>query len=162
MANLNAIRTMAAKDVVSAKLANAYVTIDGNRYLLFQAKNLKASIKKTKQEVDILGRPTKGHKATGASCSGSLTIYYNTSLFTKMLKGYKDTGADTYFDIQITNNDPTSDAGEHRIILKDCNLDGGEIAAFDAAGDWLEQELDFTFEDWEEPEAFKYLDGMKA
>lgn len=38
MANLNAIRTMAAKDVVSAKLANAYVTIDGNRYLLFQAK----------------------------------------------------------------------------------------------------------------------------
>lgn len=162
MANINAIQTMAAKDVVSAKLANAYVTIEGNRYLLFQAKNLKASIKKTKQEVDILGRPTKGHKATGASCSGSLTIYYNTSLFTKMLKDYKDTGADTYFDIQITNNDPTSDAGEHRIILKDCNLDGGEIAAFDAAGDWLEQELDFTFEDWEEPEAFKDLDGMKA
>lgn len=38
MANLNAIRTMAAKDVVSAKLANAYVTIDGNRYLLFRRK----------------------------------------------------------------------------------------------------------------------------
>ena len=162
MANLNAIRTMAAKDVVSAKLANAYVTIDGNRYLLFQAKNLKASFKKTKQEVDILGRPTKGHKSTGGTCSGSLTIYYNTSLFTQMLKKYKDTGEDVYCDIQITNNDPTSDAGEHRIILKDCNLDGGDIALFDASGDWLEQELDFTFEDWEEPKQFTTLDGMKA
>ena len=65
MANLNAIRTMAAKDVVSAKLANAYVTVDGNRYLLFQAKKITANFKKTKQEVDILGRTTKGHKSTG-------------------------------------------------------------------------------------------------
>ena len=32
---LNAIRTMLAKDVISAKLSTAYVTIDGNRYLLF-------------------------------------------------------------------------------------------------------------------------------
>lgn len=162
MANLNAIRTMAAKDVVSAKLANAYVTIDGNRYLLFQAKSITANFKKTKQEVDILGRTTKGHKSTGGSCSGTLTIYYNTSIFTQLFKKYKDTGEDTYFDLQLSNIDPTSDAGEHRIILKDCNLDGGQIAAFDAAGDWLEQELDFTFEDWEEPKPFNMLAGMKA
>ena len=32
---LNAIRTMIAGDVISAKLATAYVTIDSNRYLLF-------------------------------------------------------------------------------------------------------------------------------
>ena len=78
----------------------------------------------------------------------SFYIYYNTSIFTQLFKKYKDTGEDTYFDLQLSNIDPTSDAGEHRIILKDCNLDGGQIVAFDAAGDWLEQELDFTFEDF--------------
>ena len=43
---ISAIRTMLAKDVISAKLASAYVTVDGNRYLLFQAKRIKKKIKK--------------------------------------------------------------------------------------------------------------------
>ena len=39
MSEPNAITTMRAKDTVSAKLASAYVTIEGRRYLLFQAKD---------------------------------------------------------------------------------------------------------------------------
>lgn len=46
---IDAIRTMQAKDVVAAKMASAFVTIDGNRYLLFQAKNLEAKLEKDKQ-----------------------------------------------------------------------------------------------------------------
>lgn len=45
---INAIRTMQAKDVISAKLATAYVTIDGQRFLLFQAKKMEAEAKKKK------------------------------------------------------------------------------------------------------------------
>lgn len=37
----DALKTMRAGDVISAKLANAYITVDGNRYLLFQAKSWK-------------------------------------------------------------------------------------------------------------------------
>ena len=50
---ISAIRTMLAKDVISAKLASAYVTVDGNRYLLFQAKSLEATIEKEKEEVRV-------------------------------------------------------------------------------------------------------------
>lgn len=157
----DAIRTMHAKDVISAKLASCYITIDGNRYLLMQAKNLEAKVEKEKQEVPILGRTGKGHKTVGWNGTGSMTIYSNTSMFTKLLKKYKDTGQDIYFDIQITNEDKTSAAGRQTIILKDCNLDSGVIAAFDADGDWLEQDVDFTFEDFEIPEAFNQLDGMQ-
>ena len=46
-------------------------------------------------------------------------------------------------------------------ILKDCNIDSGIIAAFDADGEWLEQDVDFTFEDVEQPTQFKMLDGMQ-
>lgn len=161
MREINAIRTMLAKDVVAAKLATAFVTIDGNRFLLFQAKKFSAKFKKNKKEVPILGRITKGHKANGGDGTGSLTIYQNTPLFSKMMKDYKDTGTDVYFDIQVTNYDPTSAAGRQTTIFKDCNLDEIELAAFDADGDWLEQELDFTFEDWETPEMFAQLDGMQ-
>lgn len=37
-----------------------------------------------------------------------------------------------YFDIQITNEDPTNGVGRQTVILKDCNLDGGILAKFDA------------------------------
>ncbi len=157
----DAIRTMLAKDVVAAKLATCYTTIEGNRYLLIQAKNLEAKYKKTKKEVPILGRTTVGHKTTSGEGTGKMTIYSNTPLFTKLLKKYQDTGEDVYFDIQVTNEDKTSASGRQTIILKDCNLNEGVIAAFDSDGEWLEQDVDFTFEAWEYPEAFAMLDGMQ-
>jgi len=45
------LRPAWVQDVISAKLASAYVTVDGNRYLLFQAKSLEATIEKEKEEV---------------------------------------------------------------------------------------------------------------
>ncbi|MBE6074194.1 MAG: hypothetical protein E7202_06650 [Selenomonas ruminantium] len=159
---IDAIRTMQAKDVVAAKMASAFVTIDGNRYLLFQAKNLEAKMEKDKQDVAILGRMTKGHKTVSVNGTGSMTIYKNTALFDKMLLKLKSTGEDTYFDMQITNNDPTSAAGRQTTILKDCNIDSAVVANYDADGEWLEQDIDFTFEDIEQPEQFAQLDGMSV
>lgn len=118
-------------------------------------------MKKNKKEVPILGRSGVGHRTVGWNGTGSMTIYYNTAMFTKLLKRYKDTGEDIYFDIQVTNEDPTSSVGRQTVILKDCNLDSGILAAFDADDNWLEQDADFTFEDFELPEEFKDIDGMR-
>ena len=159
---IDAIRTMQAKDVVAAKMASAFVTIDGNRYLLFQAKNLEAKLEKDKQEVAILGRMSKGHKTVSVNGTGSMTIYKNTALFDQMLLKLKSTGEDTYFDMQISNNDPTSAAGRQTTILKDCNIDSAIVANYDADGEWLEQDIDFTFADIEQPEQFAQLDGMSV
>lgn len=160
MPELNSIRTMLAKDVISAKLATAYITVDGKRYLLFQAKNLEAKLDKEKADVAILGRMTKGHKTVALNGTGTMTIYKNTSLFDEMLLKLKRTGVDTYFDLQVTNADPTSDAGSATAILKDCNIDSAIIAAFDADGEYLEQDIDFSYEDVEIPQKFNQLDGM--
>ena len=40
-------------------------------------------------------------------------------------------------------------------------MDGGILAKFDADGEYLDEEMDFTFEDWEMPEEFKRLAGMQ-
>ncbi|MCI8832049.1 MAG: phage tail tube protein [Lachnospiraceae bacterium] len=154
-------QTMNARDSISAAEAECYVTIGNDRIYLMQVINLEASVEKTKTEVPIMGRTGKGNKATGWKGTGSATIHYNTSVFRKLLYQYKETGEDIYFDIQITNEDPTSHVGRQTVILKDCNLDGGIIAKMDADAEYLDEEFDFTFEDWEMPEEFAMLEGMQ-
>lgn len=153
--------TMNARDAVSAPLAECFVTIEGNRYNFMQAINLEANFEKNKTEVPILGRTAKGNKSSGWNGTGSATFHYNTSIFRKLLVRYKETGEDIYFDIQVTNEDPTSTIGRQTIILKDCNMDGGLLAKFDADGEYLDESIDFTFEDFEMPEEFKMLNGMQ-
>lgn len=152
---------MMAKDAVSAPLAECYATIDGQRYNLMQAINLEATMERQKTEVPILGKTGKGNKANGWRGTGSATFHYNTSIFRSFMKKYKDQGSDFYFDIQITNNDPTAGVGMQTVILKDCNLDSITIAKFDADGEYLDETMDFTFEDWELPRAFDVLDGIE-
>ena len=152
---------MNGKDAVSASLAECYATLDGTRYNLMQAINLEATMEKTKTEVPILGKTGKGNKATGWTGTGSATFHFNTSIFRKFMAKYKNTGEDFYFDIQITNEDPTSAVGSQTIILKDCNVDSIILAKFDADGEYLDEEMSFTFEDWEMPTEFAELEGMR-
>ena len=127
---------MHAKDTVSASLAECYVTIEDKRYNLMQAINLEANFEKNKTEVPILGKTGKGNKATSWTGTGSATFHYNTSVFRMLMYRYKETGQDVYFDIQVTNEDPTSSVGRQTVILKDCNLDGGILAKFDADAEY--------------------------
>ncbi|MCI8342468.1 MAG: phage tail tube protein [Firmicutes bacterium] len=151
---------MQAKDAVSASLAECFVTIDGKRYNFMQAINLEASVEKTKTEVPILGKTGRGNKAAGWKGTGKATFHYNTSIFRELLFKYKESGEDTYFEIQVTNEDKTSSVGRQTIVLKGCNVDGGMLAKFDADAEYLDEEMEFTFEDWEIPEKFKDLAGM--
>lgn len=152
---------MRAKDTLSAKLAECFVTIDGNRYNFMQAINVEAKFEKNKSEVPILGQTGMGHKATGWNGTGSATFHYNTSIFRELMLQYKKTGEDIYFDMQISNEDKTSAAGRQTVILTDCNMDGGVLAKFDADGEYLDEDMDFTFEDFKIPEKFDLLDGMQ-
>lgn len=152
--------TMKSSDSISAKLASCFVTINGNRYNFMQAIDLEANFKKNKSEIPILGKTGMGNRTTGWSGTGSATFHYNTSIFRDLMIQYKETGEDIYFEMQITNDDPTSSAGRQTVVLLECNIDGGIIAKFDANGEYLDEELDFTFEDFQMPEKFRLLEGM--
>ncbi len=153
---------MRAKDSVSAKLAECYVTIGDERYNFMQAINFEASFEKTKAEIPILGKTGYGNKSTGWKGTGSATFHYNTSVFRELMESFKNTGQDMYFDILVSNEDPTSEAGRQTLLFKDCNLDGGILAKFDADGEYLDEEMNFTFEDFEIKEKFNVLSGMKS
>lgn len=151
---------MSAKDTISASLAECFATINGRRYNILQLINLEATMEKTKTEVPIMGKTGKGNKSTGWKGTGSATLHYNTSIFRELAYEYKKTGQDVYFDIQLTNEDPTSSVGRQTVILKDCNFDSVLLAKADADAEYLDESMDFTFEDFEIPQKFSLLAGM--
>ena len=150
-----------SKDTIAAALAECFIVIEDRRYNFMQAINLEAKFSKSKSKVPILGKTGKGNKASGWEGTGSATFHYNTSIFRKMMLDNKETGKDVYVEMQITNDDPSSDAGRQTMILKDCNIDGGILAKFDADAEYLDEEIDFTFEDFSMPEEFKNLIGFE-
>lgn len=151
---------MHAKDTIFAALAECYCDINGIRYNFMQMINLEANFEKNKTEVPLLGKPGKGNRASGWTGTGSATMHYNQSVFRKMMEHYKDTGEDVYFTTVITNNDPTSAAGTQTTTLIDCNIDGGLLAKFDADGEYLDEDMDFTFEDFSIDTEFNELPGF--
>ena len=137
-------------DPISGKEGVAYAKINGNNEELFFAKTIEASVEKAKSEIKAIGRRMTGHKTTGMSGSGKMTLYYLTPLFRQMLKQYKDTGVDIYFDLVVENNDPSSSAGKQTTLLMDCNLDSVVLSKLDGdSDDPLEEDADFTFEDYD-------------
>jgi hypothetical protein len=154
-------QTMNAKDSVSASLAECFITVEGNRYNFMQIIDFESTIEKQKTDVPILGKTGKGSKATGWTGTFSGTAHYNQSIFRDLLYRFKETGEDIYFDIQVTNEDPSSAVGRQTVIHKECNLDGGVLSKFDADGEYLDEPIDGSFGDFEIPEKFNLLAGMQ-
>ena len=91
-----------------------------------------------------------GHKTTGGNGTGSMTLYYLTPLFRDMIKQWKETGVDVYFDMVVENDDPESSAGKQSVLLIGCNLDSTILAKLDSdSDDPLDEDVDFTFEDFD-------------
>ena len=141
-----------AGDTISGQEAVATMLVrnpDGTTSVenMFWAKNLEASAEIQKTEVRTLGKRGAQNKPTGWSGSGNMTIYYVTSLFRRMALQYIKTGKPVYFDITVTNEDPSSTVGPQTCVLKNCSLDSVILAKFDVESEVLDESVDFTFDD---------------
>ncbi|MCA1293124.1 phage portal protein [Clostridium perfringens] len=146
------------RDAVSGKQAKAFVKIGDRTEELFYAKTLESTIEKTKVDVPTLGRTGTPQRSAGWKGTGTLTIYYVSSLFRKLMEDYVKNGTDFWFDLMITNEQPGSGAGKQTVFLRGCNLDSIIAAKFDASSeDMLEEEIPFTFEDYDVTESFNAI-----
>jgi len=136
-----------AKDIISGQEATAFLKINGRMEKLFYAKSLKAIAKKKKVFIKTLGKRGAQAKTSGFEGTGNMVIYSVTSIFKKYMSDYIKTGRDIYFDIQVSNDDPTSSIGRQTIVLKNCNIDSVTMANFDIYAESLEESMDFTFDD---------------
>jgi hypothetical protein len=155
------MEAMNAMDTVSASLAECFVTIDGKRYNFMQLYQFESKMEINTSEVPILGRTGKGNKATGWTGTWSATAHYNQSVIRGVLYEYKKTGRLPEIEIQATNEDPSSRVGRQTIIHKGVIIKGGVLAKFDADAEFLDEDIEGTFDDWDMPEKFALLPGME-
>ena len=143
-----------AKDIVSGQEGRAYATFDGVVEEMFYVKSIEATAEKQKEEVKVLGKRGTQSKAAGWTGTGTMTIYYTTSRFRQLMLRYIKDGIDTYFDIQIINDDSTTDIGRQASVLRNVNLDSVTVAKLDTESSLLDEEISFTFDDYDLQESF--------
>ena len=54
-------------------------------------------------------------------------------------------GVDTYFELMLTNEDPTGEAGRQTVLLKDVNIEEMLIGKLDVDEAAMDEEMKFTF-----------------
>ncbi len=136
-----------AKDTINGTQGTCFAVIDNTRTELMQVKNITATVEKNKTEIPILGITGKQHKAGGWKGTGKMTAYYISSMFRKMMLDYIKTGKDTYFELMVTNEDPTSGTGSQTVVLKGVNLDSVVFTKLDVEKEALDEDMEFTFND---------------
>lgn len=151
------MKCLRSNDTISARQGKATAIINGLVQDMFYVKNVEANIDKDKAEVKTMGCLATRHKTIGWSGTGSMTMHYVTSFYRELLNLYTKTGIDTYFTLTLTNEDPTSDTGRQTVVLYNVNLDGGALFKADAEGDILEEDVDFTFDNFDIIEIFNPL-----
>lgn len=136
------------RDTLNGKLGTAFMTVDGSVTELFRAKNIKVSADIQATDMKALGTTRIQQKTTGVKQTGSGTIYYGSDLLTQMALTYMETGVIPYFDLQVSNNDPTSTVGQQIIAYYGCKLTGEVLLSIlDIDADMLEQPFTFSYTD---------------
>lgn len=133
---------------------------DGRRKILANLIKMDAKIEYGKTQYPILGLTVKPSKKGPGTITGSMTLHYNTSVWRECAMEYKKTGKDTYFDLQIVNDDPDNGLGKQSVILYGVNFDSIQLALVDAEAEYLTEELAFTANDWDLESSFAE-GGMK-
>lgn len=150
-----------AGDVISGQEARAIANINGTVVDLFFAKSLEAIVTKEKIDVRTLGNRVKQKKAVGWEGTGSLGMYYVSSLFREMAVEYIKTGKDLYFDLIIENADITSTIGKQTVALYDVNLDNTTLAKFDTEAQVMDETSNFSYTGAEILESFEIPENLR-
>ena len=142
------MKILQAEDAVNGREGVATAEINGRVVELMELSNLTITVDKQKSEFKAMGTRNTQNKTTGWSGKGSGTVRYISSRWVNMLQKYVKTGKDTYFTIVVTNQDPGSRTGKQVIQILGCNLDSMDIAKLDIDSEVLEQDINFTFNDF--------------
>lgn len=113
-----------AKDTANGAEGSVVVTRNGKNYVVAGMRNITTNAEIQNGDMRVIGTRTIQDKPNGAKLTGTGNIYYGTNLWTDMVLEYINTGVMPEFDIQITNNDPTTSIGTQVMAYYGCHLTG--------------------------------------
>ncbi len=148
------VNTMRPIEVFSGKSGDVFMSLNGKRYHLMHLTEIEATIEYEKGDVPMLGKRMTGHKINGMNGSYKGKGYYRFSELKLAAEAYKDGGGAPFYDIEITNMEEGTGAGTQRVVLIDCMPDSEVLAKVDAGSEFLEEDIEGTFDDFSIDETF--------
>ena len=135
-----------AKDTVNGAEGKIFVTRDGKNIEVAGMKNIKTLAGIQSQDMRVIGTRRIQDKPNGAKQTGTGNIYYGTALFTDMVLQYINIGVMPEFDLQITNQDPTTSVGSQVMAYYGCHLTGEiPISILDSEESMLNYDFNFAW-----------------
>lgn len=143
------------RDTLNGAAGKAVITQDGQVKDLFGAKSVKTQAEISSSDMKVIGTKKAQQKPGSVKQTGTMTIYYGTPLFLDMLAKYIRTGVMPYFNLQVTNDDPTTTVGVQTVAYYNCKLTGTiPLSVLDAEADMLTVDVSFSYEDFEPLSSF--------
>lgn len=133
------------RDALNGKQGSAFMTINGQNIEMFNMKKFQSDAEFQESDFKVVGTTLVQKKTTGVTLTGTMTIYYGTPHFLRLLQEYLKTGRLPYFMLQITNEDPATSVGTQTVVLYNVKLQKLPVAMLDADADWLEEEVGFSY-----------------
>lgn len=143
------------RDALNGKSGSGFMTINGENHEMFGMKKFQSDAEFQESDFKVVGTTLVQKKTTGVSLTGSMTIYYGTPHFLRLLQEYLKTGKLPYFTLQITNDDPSTTVGTQTVVLYDVKLQKIPVAILDAEAEYLEMEVSFSYRTLEVLDWFK-------
>ena len=122
--------------------------------LVFEAKGMEASLEMQMEAVKQAGKLADGQKMLGYSGTGTLRTHKVFSRAIRKLSDSVKDGVNPEFTLVSELNDPAS-FGAERVILKGVQFTTLPLVNWEL-GALGEQELPFTFSDWEPVSTIKH------
>ncbi len=138
-----------ANDGVDGKAGSAFMSKNGRNIELFGLKKFSTDAEIVTAEFPVVGALANQTKVKGIKYSGTMTVYYGTSEFLDILSEYKRSGRFPEINLQVTNDDKGSTVGKQIVAIYHVTLGKIPIAMLDDSADYLQEEIPFTFTDFE-------------
>ena len=113
-----------AKDTVNGAEGSVVITQNGVNTVIAGMRNITTNAEIQSTDMRVVGTRIIQAKSNGSKLTGTGNIYYGSTVFTDMVVQYIQTGVMPQFDIQITNNDPTTTVGSQVMAFYGCTLTG--------------------------------------
>lgn len=113
-----------AKDTVNGAEGSVVITQNGQNIVVAGMRNITTNAEIQSNDMRVIGTRTIQNKNNGVKLTGTGNIYYGSNIFSDMVLQYIQTGVMPEFDIQITNNDPTTTIGSQVMAYYGCTLTG--------------------------------------
>ncbi len=108
---------LALEQIPMCTEGSAFITINGQNRKMFELNSLETNVALETWERRPLGSRMKQSRVTGASGTGTMSIYNMTSDYYEVFDKYKKTGVFPTLTIQAYNDDEASEVGRSEFLF---------------------------------------------